>query len=367
MNGRVAVLTKVGTPIELREYPVPEPEPGAIVLRMKQAGICGSDLHVWRGDTQSPGASPPARALGHEGTGVVHSLGSGVTTDSTGKPLKVGDRIIHSAISNCGRCYECLDGQPNLCSGRAPRRVDDFPHFIGTFADYYYLPPGRPVFRVPDELSDDVLGPVNCAMGTVTQGLITAGAKEGHTVVIQGAGGLGLSAVAMAKDMGAHKVIVLDRLENRLTLAEEFGADHTINIEEFNTPETRIKRVKELTSNRGADIVVELVGLASLLPEGIEMLQNGGTFLEIGLFFRGQVVPFDPSTLVLTGKRIVGSVMYRPMVMATLLDFLVRKHRQLPFEKMVSHKFPLADINNALEQAEWDSRQTEVTRAVLVP
>ena len=176
-----------------------------------------------------------------------------------------------------------------------------------------------PAFRVPDPLPDDILGYVNCAIGTVTQGLIAAGAHEGQSVVIQGAGGLGLNAIAMAKDMGAERVIILDRLENRLSLAEEFGADYTINIEEYNTPETRVQRVKELTRGRGADIVMELVGQASLLAEGIDMLSNGGTFVEIGDIVRGREVSIDPSKL-LQGKRIIGSLMYRPSTLATILE-----------------------------------------------
>ena len=112
---------------------------------------------------------------------------------------------------------------------------------------------------------------------------------------------------------------------------------------------------------------MELVGYAPLLPEGIAMLTNGGTFVEIGLYFSGQTIPFDPSTLVLTGKRIVGSVMYRPILMATILDFLVRTRHKLPFHTLISHKFKLADVNEAFARAEWHQRQTPVTRAVLVP
>jgi D-arabinose 1-dehydrogenase-like Zn-dependent alcohol dehydrogenase len=165
--------------------------------------------------------------------------------------------------------------------------------------------------QVPDELSDEVLGPVNCAMGTVTQGLTVAGVHEGQAVVIQGAGGLGLTAAATAKDMGADRVIVLDRLENRLRLAESL---------ERTTP----------------------------------------------LILRS-TTPLDPSTLVLTGKRIIGSVMDRPILMSTILDFLVRTRHKLPFRTLVSHKFKLADVNEAFVRAEWHQRQTPVTRAVLVP
>jgi Zn-dependent alcohol dehydrogenase len=159
---------------------------------------------------------------------------------------------------------------------------------------------------------------------------------------------------------------VLDRLENRLQLAEEFGADYTINIEEYNTPATRVARVKELTDGRGADVVMELVGRADLLAEGIDMLSNGGTFVEIGDIVAGREVSIDPSKL-LRGKRIVGSAMYRPSLLPTLLAFLVRNQRKLPFHKIVSHKFKLADINEAFPQAEWQQRQAAVTRAMLVP
>ena len=183
-------------------------------------------------------------------------------------------------------------------------------------------------------------------MGTVTQGLIRANAREGDSVVIMGAGGLGLNATAMAKDMGADTVIVMDRLENRLQLAEEFGADHTINIEEYNTPETRVQRVFELTRGRGADIAMELVGSAQLLAEGIDMLSNGGTFVEIGDIVPGPTVAIDPSKL-LRGKNIVGSLMYTPSTLSNILDYMVKNQDHVPFHRIVSHKFPLAEVNEA--------------------
>ena len=132
---------------------------------------------------------------------------------------------------------------------------------------------------------------------------------------------------------------MLDRLQGRLELAEEFGADYTINIEEYNTRETRVARVRELTNGQGADIVMELVGLAELMSEGLQMLSNGGTFVEIGDIVPGREVSIDPSTL-LSGKNILGSRMYRPSLMPKLLDFLVRTQDKLPFHKIVSHKFP---------------------------
>ena len=366
MRGRVVVIKEYGTPFEIEEYDAPDPEPGAVLLRMTQAGICGSDLHTSRGDQVNIPLPPTGRAMGHEGTGVVEKLGRDVTADTLGTPIVEGDRVVYYAVFSCYRCHLCLRGNLNWCANRGYPAAGIYPYFTGTYADYLYLPPRHPFFRVPDELSDDLLGPVNCAMGTVTEGLLRAGCHQGQYVIIQGAGGLGLNAVAMAKDMGSDRVIVLDRLSNRLELAEAFGADYTINIEEFNTPEMRVQRVWELTNGRGADIVMELVGRADLLAEGVDMLSNGGNFVEIGDIVRGREVSIDPSKL-LFGKSILGSRMYRPGLLPTLLDFLVRNQHRLPFHRIVSHKFPLAEVNEAFAQAEWDQRQTEITRAMLVP
>jgi D-arabinose 1-dehydrogenase-like Zn-dependent alcohol dehydrogenase len=366
MKGRVVVCKEYGKPFAIEEYDVPEVEPGAVLLRMTQAGICGSDLHVWRGDQINVPLPPTGRAMGHEGTGVVERLGQGVTTDTLGTPIGEGDRIVYAAVFPCYRCHLCLRGDTNWCVNRKYPAAGVYPYFTSTYADYLYLPPRHPFFRVPDELPDELLGPVNCAMGTVTTGLKRAGAGEGDAVVIMGAGGLGLHAVAMAKDMGAHQVIVLDRLDNRLRLAEEFGADAAINVGEYATAEARVQRVRELTHGRGADIVMELVGRAELLAEGIDMLSNGGTFVEIGDIVRGREVSIDPSKL-LAGKSILGSLMYRPSLLPTLLDYLVRNRYKLPFHTIISHKFPLAEVNTAFEKAEWNQRQTEITRAVLVP
>jgi len=368
MKGRVVVCKEYGKPFVIEEYEVPEPAPGAVILRMTQAGVCGSDLHTWRGDQNNVNLPlpPTGRAMGHEGTGVIEILGDGVDTDSAGSPIKKGDRVIYAAVFPCYHCRQCLKGNTNWCMNRNYPAAGVWPYFVATYSDYLYLPDRHPFFKVPDELDENILCPVNCAMGTVTTGLIRAQAGEGDYVVIQGAGGLGIHATAMAKEMGADRVIVMDRLENRLQLAEEFGADHTINIEEFNTRETRLRRVRELTDDRGADVVMELVGRAELLSEGIDMLSNGGTFVEIGDIVRGKEVSIDPSKL-LTGKNIVGSLMYKPELLPRLLNFLVRKKDSLPFEKIVSHTFPLADVNDAFAQAEWDQSQTPITRAMLVP
>lgn len=370
MKGRAAVYTKYGEPFEIREFPLPEVEPGAILVKVSQAGICGSDLHYWRGDLNAVPLPGGGTITGHEMVGRVFRLGENVVTDSLGQPLAEGDRITYCYFYACRRCYVCLQGNLAACPNRALRRpVQEFPHFVGAYAEYYYLLPGHFVYKVPDALSDEVVTPVNCALSQVIYGLDKAGLKFGDRVVIQGAGGLGLNATAVAKDLGAEQIIVIDRLADRLALAKQFGATDTINAEESATPRERIRLVRELTRGRGADVVCELVGLASVVPEGLAMLCNGGTYLEIGNISPKQTVELDPSMLVFGTKRIQGVVTYNPWVIPRALDFLVRNRDRFPFEKVISHQFPLDRINEAFEQAEWFNRsgdQAKISRASIV-
>ena len=369
MKGRTAALIEPLKPLELREFEVPDPEPGAIVLQITEAGLCGSDLHWWRGDQQRSRIPEAGRPMGHEGVGVVSAVGAGVDRDFLGNSLKEGDRVIFSAVYSCGRCVHCLNGNHNFCSEfRLTYRsaAGQHPFFVNTYADYTYLPPQHPIFKVPDELSDDVVVSLNCAMGTVYQGFKVAGLTHGQNVVIQGAGGLGQYAVAFARGFGAARIIVIDGLPARLALAREMGATDTISITEFETPQSRVDRVLELTGSRGADLVVELVGLGELVPEGISMLAPEGTFLEIGNLMMGRTATINPVTL-LRRKKIVGSNMYRPALLPEIIDFLLRNYETMPIHKVISHKFPLSDINQAFEQAEWSGRQTDVVRAAIVP
>jgi threonine dehydrogenase-like Zn-dependent dehydrogenase len=359
LRGRVAELRAYGQPVELREYGVPQPEPGGLIVKMREAAICGSDLHVWRAETVKEPASPAGLGFGHEGFGTVAALGEGTTTDDAGTPLAVGDRVVHHVrVGSTGRdpnvrAYGGVYGQP--------------PYFFSTFADYFYVAAGRAVYRVPDELPDEVLAPVNCAMGAAINALIAGGTTFGSRVVIFGAGGLGLTAAAAARDMGADRVIVLDRIPGRLELARAFGATETVNVDEFSTADERIRVVRELTDGHGADVALELAGLAALLPEGVQMLGRRGTFVEVGLYFTGTSVAFDPSLVLRGEKRIVGSAGYPADLLPVILDFLVRTKDVRPWCRLVSHRFPLEQINEAFELADWAKNEASVTRAVVVP
>src|SRR5262249_8297712 len=247
MKGRVAVVTKYNADFELREYPVPEVEPDAALVRITRGGISGSHRPIWRGELEAAlGAPDRGQTFGHEMCGVVERLGTNVRADSTGQPLAEGDRVTYCYFYPCGRCPACLDGTRAACPNkrRGTRYADDPPHFIGAYADYYHLRPGHLVYNIPAPISDDAAPPANRARAQVLYGLDRVRMRTGDTVVMQGAGGRGLNASAVAKEMGAAKVIVIDQIPARLELARRFGAGHTLSLQELPRPQGPVAAVR---------------------------------------------------------------------------------------------------------------------------
>lgn len=346
----------------IRDVALPAVEPDGILVRVTRANICGSDLHIWRGDTP---LRPGDHIIGHEMVGRVAELGRQVRTDSQGQPLAVGDRVTYLYFYFCGRCYACLEGYRSACINmmRTPYQMGGVMISMGAYAEYYYLRPGHYVFKVPDDLSDEMVAPANCALAQVTYGLQRVGLRLGQSIVIQGAGGLGLYATAVARDMGAATVIVIDRLAARLQLAAAFGADHLIDLETFDTEEKRVRRVRELTHGWGADVCVEVVGSPAVIPEGIRMLKNGGRYLIMGSINPKQTAPLEAGRLVFGRLTLVALATYEPWVLPQALDFLRRNRQRYPFDKLISHTFPLTAINEAFQRADAG----EVIRASIVP
>jgi threonine dehydrogenase-like Zn-dependent dehydrogenase len=237
------------------------------------------------------------------------------------------------------------------------------PHFLGVYAEYFYLRPNHTVFKVPDDLTDEMVSPANCALSQVIYGLERVGFSFGETIVIQGAGGLGLYATAVARDMGAEKIIVIDGIDERLKLAKAFGADELIDLREIKTPLERSLRVKELTGGWGADVVAELVGFPHVVPEGIDMLGYGGRYLEIGNVSFGMTCEIEPCKLVMDNKSIVGVMLYSAEALKKALDFLSRAKDKYPFDKILSRSYPLEEINKAFEEQD----KGLVTRSTIVP
>jgi threonine dehydrogenase-like Zn-dependent dehydrogenase len=263
-------------------------------------------------------------------------------------------------------------GEHHACPNRQRRSMqytlNEYPYCDGGYAEYYFLPPGHYVFKVPDVLPDDAIPPVNCALCQVLHGIEYAEMKFGDVIVIQGAGGLGIYAAAIAAEKGASRVISIDGQKHRLAFARQCGATDVIDMNEFPTPEARVARVKELTDGRGADIVVEVVGIAAATVEGLDMVRVNGKFVDIGNIVP-QHVSF-PATKVITNQiQWRGLMHYNPWIMPAALDFLVRTQERYPLTKMVSHSFPLSEINKAFEFAEWQGKGagTAATRVILKP
>jgi threonine dehydrogenase-like Zn-dependent dehydrogenase len=242
------------------------------------------------------------------------------------------------------------------------------PYFNNAYGDYYYLRPGHYAFKIPDGISDDVAAPVNCALSQVVYSLRRAGLGFGHTVVIQGAGGLGIHAVGVARAMGAETIIVFDRIPARLALARAFGADHALSVAELATLAARVEAVMALTGGFGADLVADLVGYPDVIPEGLRMLRSGGCYLEVGNISPGSVFSYDASQLIRGSARLVATAQYSPWAIPQALAYIRRNAGRFPFERIVSHTFPLERISEGFRQAEWlqrDGAALSVARAAI--
>lgn len=354
-TGRIARFDEPGKPFVIEEVPLPEVGPGEILVRVSRANICGSDVHAWHGTfvTRGLGGQLPT-VLGHEMVGTVAELGAGVATDSDGRPLQPGTRVVFPYFFCCHSCRNCLAGRRNACLNLRMAmlgRADEPPYFVGGYADYFLLPAGAVVYTVPDSVPDEIAAGANCALSQVMYGLERVDLQLGETVVVQGAGALGLYAVAVAKARGAKTVIAIDGVPERLELAREFGADEVIDITDT-TEKDRVKTVQRLTDGQGADVVVEVVGHPSAIDEGLKLAAQFGRYVEIGNINLGKTFEFDPSRFVFSNKTMVGVSLYDPPVLSRALAFLEEYRDRLPFDRLAAACYPLEDINAAFAAAE---------------
>ena len=247
--------------------------------------------------------------------------------------------------------------------------MSEFPYCDGGFADYYYLKPGTFVFRVDQDISDSALTPINCAMTTVMAALERSRMRTGDAVVIQGVGGLGLYATMYAREKGAGLIIAIDGQSSRLELAKQCGADHTINVSEISEPEDRIEQVKKFCGYRGgADVVVEVAGFPQVVVEGLEMVRPGGSYVEVGNISKLSMVNVDFNRILHGIKYIVPTSFYEPWLLPVALEMLERTKNRYPLTELVSHSFPLEDINRAFTESEWNSKDgTNVIRSIVRP
>lgn len=351
MKGRVSIFRDTGKPLEIKEFEVPDPKEGEVVVRVLRANICGSDIHMFSGEAfKAFGGLFYPIVLGHEFVGRIEKLGKGVEKDSIGKSISEGDLVSVCYFRGCGRCKNCSLGQEYACFQSLVsvlREAEKPPFFVGGFADFYFVRPGQKFYKLDDDIPLDISAAINCALSQVLFGLREIGLGYGDSVVIQGAGGLGLLAVAVAKDMGAGKVIVVDAIESRLELAKEFGADYTIKLDE--DFRGRIAKVKEITEG-GADVVVELAGNPKAVAEGIKYMRRGGRYLVMGAINPKQKFDADPSVWIGENLTLKGVSLYHPHTILLSQNFIRRNKDKIPFGKMF-YVFDFEKINEAFQSA----------------
>jgi len=341
-----AVFEEPGKPFQLRVFPQPVLGEGQLLVEVTCCTICGSDLHTIHGRRDVAGPT----ILGHEIIGCIAELSTDCH-DIDGQPLAIGDRISWSIAASCGRCQNCQAGIPQKCDKLfkyGHHVVDDDGPLSGGLAQVCHLVPGTSIVRIPDEIPDAVACPANCATSTVAAAFRVAGDCANKSVVIHGAGMLGLTAAAMARHSGATEVIVTDIARERLDRAHQFGATKTLLA---GTAEVQAS-VLEIAEGRGADFVFDMSGSPEAIEQSIGMLSVNGCLVLVGSVFPTRSVDFNPEQIVRKLLRIEGVHNYIPADLKTAFQFLKQVHQQYPFASLVDAEFPLVEVNQAIERAQ---------------
>jgi alcohol dehydrogenase len=315
-------------------------------VRVRLSTVCGSDVHAWTGRR----ALPTPAILGHEIVGVIEALGSDAPRDLLDRPLAPGQRVTWTEYIACGRCVPCAElGLPQKCEkGRkyGHESAQEPPHFLGGFGEYCYLLPGTGIALVPPELTDVEAAPVNCGVATMAAVTEAAGIAPGDTVVVFGAGLLGLYGVAMARAQGAAHVVAIDVVAARRGQARLFGA-HEIYAPEELADWDLGPSLRDHSRRGGADAVIETAGAATVLGEGLRLLRPGGRIVTAGLVVPGSVVALDASEIVRRCATIRGVHNYAPRDLGDALGFLAGPGKQYPFADLIARTFRLAEIDAA--------------------
>jgi len=348
MKAKAMVLEEFNGPLLGKLLTLPQVDQGQVLVKIKASGVCGSDVHMWRGEDPR---TPLPIILGHEGVGEVVDVGGSVSTVQ-GEQIRRGDLVLWNRGVSCGRCYYCVVlKEPSLCNQRKVyginRSSDEYPHLNGCYAEYVLLTAGTDLFRIEADIDPAVLVSASCSGATVAHAFDLEVPKVGDTVVVQGPGPLGLYSVAFARAYGASQIIVIGGSPSRMQLCEKFGATMLLN-RKNTTVEERKHKILSVTGGRGADIVVEATGYASALVEGVNLVRPGGAYLSTGFAQPVGNIELDPYTqIVRKNVKIQGvwvsdtSHTYRAMQ-------LVLSQPEL-FKHMITHRFKLEDANQALQ------------------
>lgn len=346
---KAAVFTETGKALEERSFDLPdEVEAGAALCRVKMSTICGSDLHTISGRR----IEPAPLILGHEIIGEIEALGADLKTDGFGNPLHIGDRVSWSIMASCGHCFFCHHDLPQKClklRKYGHMCCNESPYLTGGYAEYIYLMPGTAIYKIPESLPDEIATPANCALSTVINAVEVIGLERGETVLIQGAGLLGLNLVALAVDGGAKKIFVTDISEARLDRARHFGADVCLNVRDLEQ-DAIVSQIREQTDGYGVDVAFEICGVKDAIGQAVASLRIGGRYL-MTLVTPGIDLRIDGNILTRKCLTLKGIHNYHPKHLGAALRFLEKNSQRFPYGQLVGKTFSLDAINEAVETA----------------
>ena len=331
---KAAVFQGVGR-IALEERPVPEVGPSDALLRITLTTICGTDVHILRGEY--PVA--PGRIVGHEPVGAIAALGSAVTG------YHVGQRVIVGAITPCGQCNSCLSGHLSQCQGRAMGGWRFGNTIDGCQAEFALVPNAMAnLAPIPDHLSDEQVLMCPDIMSTGFGGIENGRVAIGDAVAVFAQGPIGLCATAGARLSGAARIIVVDRLPERLALAQSLGADHIID----SSAQDPIATILELTSGRGVDVAVEALGRQETFESCLRVLKPGGVVSSLGVYSGKLTLPVDAFAAGLGDHRIVTTLCPGGKERMRRLMSILETGR-LDLRPLVTHRFALDNIEEAYQ------------------
>ena len=319
--------------LEIRDIPEPMPGPGQVKIEIREAGICGSDLHIYKSDIAIP-VNPPV-VIGHEFSGVVASVGEGVTEYAP------GDRVVsETAYHYCGVCDFCREGFYNLC---VERRTLGY-WFNGVFSQYTVVPAAR-LHRIPATVSDTAAAltePLACVVHAIYD---LCKIVPGDLVLISGPGAIGLMAMQVAKAFGARTVVSGTDVDvKRLELAKSLGADATVNVQQENLAE----RINALSRNYGADVVLECSGNAQAIDAALDVIKKRGWFTQIGL--PGKKIEFNIERVCYKELHFSGSLGSRNHSWRTALHLL--EEGLVNLEALATVKLPITEWEQAFDMFE---------------
>jgi L-iditol 2-dehydrogenase len=348
-KARVAMLVEKGR-FELKEFPLPEVGDGDILVKVEGCGVCGTDAHEFKND---PFGLIPV-VLGHEGSGEIVKMGKNVSKDSAGKPLAVGDKVVTCMIFKDDPSITMFDLNKQNVGGADVYGLlpEDDVHFNGWFSDYILVREGSTIFNVSDLDLDSrlLIEPSAVLVHAVERAKSVGILRFNSHVVVQGCGPIGLLCIAVLRTLGVENIVAVDGEEKRLNFAKRMGADQSVNFKDYKGIEALTEAVKKACGGQLADFAFQCTGSPVAHANVYKFVRNGGGLCELGFFINGGDATINPHFDICSKEiTIVGSWVYTLRDYATTFDFLKRaKGIGLPVNELITHKFPLEEINEAL-------------------